>query len=102
MKWKELLKIIAGIAFIIINYSIWHTFDKRHEARIESYKQWELAHNVSTFDKDLLLYYTEYYCVTESLLDSLNAQYHWKDSCNSVKYFEAQDIVNEYLNCFHE
>lgn len=102
MKWKELLKIIAGIAFIIINYSIWYAFDKRHEARIESYKQWELAHNVSTFNKDLLLYYTEYYYVTESLLDSLNTQYHWKDSCKSIRYFETQDIINEYLNCFHE
>lgn len=102
MKWKELLKIIAGIAFIVISYSIWYAFDKRHEARIESYKQWELSHNVSTFDKDLLLYYTEYYCITESLLDSLNTQYHWKDSCNSVKYFKAQDIVYQYLNCCHE
>ena len=102
MKWKELLKIIAGIVFIVVNYTIWHVFDKRHEARIESYKQWELAHNVYPFDTDLLEYYKEYYYVTELLLDSLDTQYHWKDYCKSIKYFEAQDIVNQYLNCCHE
>lgn len=90
---------VLCILVVLVSAQLWDTSTK-----VEYYKgQTErLRSNQSCYNNQLIRAYNEYYISTERLLGTLEEEYGWMDTELAPDYYYSRDILDEYLNCFHE